>query len=214
MKPRLILTLALVGFGVWPLARAQDSATTKNQKPGAISKEANAQAKDQGALVAAPPSIYGFSVKSIDGKLVNLGDEKGKVVMIVNVASRCGFTPQYTALEALYRRYKDRGFVILGFPSNNFLHQEPGSNEEIAKFCKAKYDVTFPLFEKGDVTGKDKQALYRYLTEQSPKEFTGEIKWNFTKFLIDREGKIAARFGPSTKPDSGEVVQKIEELLK
>ena len=167
-----------------------------------------------GGATTAPTSIYGFSVKSIDGQLVNLGDYKGKVVMIVNVASRCGFTPQYAGLESTYRKYKDKGFVILGFPSNNFAHQEPGSNEEIKKFCKAKYDVSFPLFEKNDVLGANKQALYKYLTEQSGKEFEGMIKWNFTKFLVGRDGKVVARFAPSTKPDSGEVTQKIEELLK
>jgi glutathione peroxidase len=132
----------------------------------------------------------------------------------VNVASRCGFTPQYKDLEALYRKYQDKGFVILGFPSNDFLSQEPGSNEEIKKFCKAKYDVTFPLFEKNPVSGSDKQPLYKFLTEQSGPQSKGEIQWNFTKFLVNRQGQVVARYEPAIKPMSPEVIQKVQETLK
>ena len=130
------------------------------------------------------------------------------MALVVNVASRCGFTPQYTALEATYRKYKDRGFVVLGFPANNFKGQEPGTNAEIQEFCKRTYDVTFPMFSKISVLGDDKAPLYQYLTQTG-----GEIEWNFTKFLVDRDGKVIARFEPKVTPDSPEVTAAIEKAL-
>ena len=158
--------------------------------------------------------LHDYTPDAIDGKPAPLAAYKGKVVLIVNVASKCGFTPQYQGLEALYRKYKDRGLVVTGFPANNFLWQEPASNEEIGKFCKTKYDVTFPMYSKVSVRGSDKAPLYQFLTDkkQSP-ETGGEVMWNFTKFLTDRNGKVAARFGPSTKPESKEVVDAIEKAL-
>lgn len=161
-----------------------------------------------------PDSFHMFSAKSIDGKLINFADYKGQLLMVVNVASKCGFTPQYKDLETLYRKYKAKGFVILGFPSNDFGGQEPASNEDIKKFCKVNYDVTFPLFEKLPVKGETKQPVYKYLTEQSGTDFSGEIAWNFVKFLVDREGKVIGRFGSSTKPLDSKIVAKIEEQLK
>jgi glutathione peroxidase len=159
-------------------------------------------------------SIYSFTMRSIDGNEVNLSSFKGKVVMVVNVASRCGFTPQYSALETVYEKYKDRGLVIVGVPANNFAQQEPGSNEEIKKFCSTKYNVTFPMMAKVSVKGDDKTPLYQYFTDsaQDPK-FGGDIKWNFTKFLVDRNGNIVARFEPATTPDSAEVTAAIESTL-
>lgn len=159
-------------------------------------------------------SIYDFTVKDIDGKDQKLEQYKGKAIMIVNVASRCGYTPQYAGLQKIYQQYRDKGLVILGFPANNFLGQEPGSNEEIKQFCSVNYQVTFPMFSKISVKGKDIAPLYKYLTEKETNpEFAGDISWNFNKFLIDRQGKIVARFGSRTTPEDAEVVRAIEQAL-
>jgi glutathione peroxidase len=166
------------------------------------------------ASLFAASSIYSFTLPSIDGKPMPLADFKGKVVLMVNVASRCGYTPQYSALEALYEKYKDQGFVIVGFPANNFGAQEPGTNEEIKTFCSRKYSVTFPLYSKVSVKGDDQTALYRYLTKDANPAVAGEIKWNFTKFLVDRSGNVVQRFEPAVTPDSPEVVSAVEKLLK
>ena len=166
-----------------------------------------------GSLFAAS-GIYGFTLNSIDGKPAPLADYKGKVVLVVNVASQCGYTPQYSALEATYEKYKDRGFVILGFPANNFGAQEPGTNEEIKTFCTRKYSVTFPMYAKISVKGPDQSPLYTYLTKDTGPGITGDIKWNFTKFLIDRNGNVVQRFEPAVTPDSKEVVSAIEKQLK
>jgi glutathione peroxidase len=162
----------------------------------------------------AASSIYTFTLPSIDGKPMPLADFKGKVVLMVNVASQCGYTPQYTALEALYEKYKDQGFVIVGFPANNFGAQEPGTNEEIKTFCSRKYSVTFPLYSKVSVKGDDQTELYRYLTKDANPAVAGDIKWNFTKFLVDRSGNVVQRFEPAVTPDSKEVVSAVEKLLK
>ena len=166
------------------------------------------------ALPAAS-SIHDFTLNSIDGQPTSLAQFKGKVVLLVNVASKCGYTPQYEGLESLYRKYKDRGFVVLGFPANNFLWQEPGTNEEIKAFCTRKYGVTFPMFAKVSVKGKDKTPLYRFLTDKKANPATGgEIGWNFTKFLVDREGKATARFGSSVTPDAPELLRAVEGALR
>jgi glutathione peroxidase len=163
---------------------------------------------------AATKSIYDFTMRSIDGQDVSLGSYKGKVVLLVNVASKCGFTPQYAGLESLYEKYKDRGLVIVGVPANNFMSQEPGTNEEIKKFCSTKYNVSFPMMSKVSVKGDDKTPLYTFLTDpSSDPQFAGDIKWNFTKFLFDRNGKPVARFEPATKPDSPEVLSAVETAL-
>ena len=158
--------------------------------------------------------VYGFTLNSIDGKPAPLADYKGKVVLLVNVASQCGYTPQYSGLEATYEKYKDQGFVILGFPANNFGAQEPGTNEEIKTFCTRKYSVTFPMYSKISVKGADQAPLYAYLTKETGPGITGEIKWNFTKFLVDRDGKVVQRFEPAVTPDSKEVTAAIEKQLK
>jgi glutathione peroxidase len=158
--------------------------------------------------------VYGFTLNSIEGKPAPLADYKGKVVLIVNVASQCGYTPQYSALEAIYEKYKDQGFVILGFPANNFGAQEPGTNEEIKTFCTRKYSVTFPMYAKISVKGDDQAPLYAYLTKQTPAGISGDIKWNFTKFLIDRNGNVVQRFEPAVTPDSKDVTGAIEKQLK
>lgn len=155
-----------------------------------------------------------FTLNDIDGKPVELKQYAGKVVMMVNVASKCGFTPQYAELEALYRKYKDQGFVILGFPANNFLGQEPGTDAEIKQFCTTKYGVTFPMFAKISVKGKDIAPLYESLIRQeTTPDKAGNISWNFNKFLIDRKGGVAFRFGAKTKPSATEVATAIAKLL-
>jgi len=161
-------------------------------------------------------SVHEFTMKALDGKQVPLASFKGKVMLVVNVASQCGYTYQYEGLQALYVKYKDRGLVLTGFPANNFGGQEPGSDAEIGAFCKSKFGVTFPMFSKISVKGDDKAPLYQFLTDadttQHPKT-GGEIKWNFTKFLVDRKGNIAARFEPEVTPDSPQVVGAIEKAL-
>lgn len=161
-----------------------------------------------------PDSVLGFTMKNIDGKETPLSEYKGKAVLIVNVASKCGFTPQYAGLESLYKKYGPKGLVVLGFPSNDFMRQEPGTDEEIKNFCALKYNVTFPMFSKIPVKGKDKAPLYRFLTEKATNpEFPGEISWNFNKFLVDRSGKIVARFGSKDEPESPAMVQAVEKAL-
>lgn len=157
-------------------------------------------------------SIYAIKVKDIDGKDITLADYKGKVLLIVNVASKCGYTPQYAGLEAIYEKYKERGFLVLGFPCNQFGRQEPGTNAEIKQFCSSKYNVTFPLFDKIEVNGDKRHPLYVALAGgDSP--FPGDIKWNFCKFIIGRDGKILKRFGSSATPESPQVTEAIEAAL-
>jgi len=159
-------------------------------------------------------NIYEFSMKDINGSDVPLNNYAGKVILIVNTASKCGFTGQYDGLEELYKTYNDQGLVILGFPANNFLKQEPGSNEEIAEFCRLNYGVTFPMFSKISVKGKNIHPLYKYLTSKdSGHDFGGKISWNFNKFLISREGKIIERFGSRQKPLSEEITEAIKKAL-
>ena len=157
-------------------------------------------------------TILDVSAKSLEGAERSLKDWEGKVLLIVNVASRCGFTPQYTGLEALQRKYADRGFAVLGFPCDQFGHQEPGNEEEIRNFCSLNYDVTFPMFAKIEVNGDGAHPLYEYL-KSSAKGILGTegIKWNFTKFLIDREGRVVRRYAPTDKPES--LAADIEALL-
>ena len=160
----------------------------------------------------AADSIYDIPVKDIDGTATSLAPYKGKVLLIVNVASKCGFTPQYAALESLYEKYKDQGLVVLGFPCNQFMSQEPGTSAEIKQFCTSKYNVTFPMFEKIEVNGDNRHPLYLLLAgKDSPQ--SGLIKWNFTKFLISRDGKILDRFAPTTKPDAPQVIEAVEKAL-
>lgn len=163
---------------------------------------------------AAEKSVYDYTLNSIDGQPAPFAAYKGKVLMVVNVASRCGYTPQYSALESVYQKYKDKGFVIVGVPANNFGAQEPGTDAEIKTFCTRKYNVQFPMLSKVSVKGSDTTPLYQYLTDTKANPKTGgEIKWNFTKFLVDRQGSIVARFEPEVTPDSPQVVSAIEQAL-
>ncbi len=157
-------------------------------------------------------SIYDFSPNRIDGSRESLATYRGKVLMIVNVASKCGNTPQYEGLESLYEKYGEQGFVILGFPANDFGGQEPGSDAEIASYCRATWGVEFPMFEKISVTGEDAHPLYAFLTSR-PTPIGGEIEWNFQKFLVGRDGRIVERFSPHTQPFDPRLVEKIEALL-
>jgi len=159
-------------------------------------------------------SVLDFTMTNIDGKDVKLGKFKGKVLLVVNTASKCGYTPQYEGLESVYKKYNAQGLEILGFPANNFGGQEPGSNEEIKEFCTTKFKVTFPMFAKISVKGEDQHPLFKFLTNpQTNPDFAGDIKWNFNKFLIDRQGKVVARFGSKDAPDSEAVTTAIEKQL-
>lgn len=157
-----------------------------------------------------------FKANTIDGEQVDLEDYEGNVVLVVNTASKCGLTPHYAGLQDLYSKYKDKGFVVLGFPCNQFGSQEPGSDAEIKEFCSSKYSVSFPMFSKIDVNGENAAPIYKYLTSKDAKPAgKGDISWNFEKFLIDREGNLVNRFAPRTKPSDGELVKSIEtELAK
>jgi glutathione peroxidase len=163
----------------------------------------------------AEKSVLDFTMKSIDGDDVKLDSYSGKVLLLVNVASKCGYTSQYRGLESVYKKYKEQGLVIMGFPANNFFWQEPGSDQEIKTFCTTKYNVTFPMFAKISVKGDKIHPLYKFLTsKQTNPEFGGSISWNFNKFIIDRAGKVVARFSSKDEPDSEKVVQAIEQALK
>lgn len=194
----LILTITMIAWSAWG---SGEESTCKTESPqnGQQGEQMNSNDYRQ----------IGF--KTISGNDSSLTAFDGKVTLIVNTASECGFTPQYEGLQKLYERFKDSGLVIVGFPANNFGQQEPGSNEQIAAFCKLNFGVTFPMMAKVSVKGKDKHPLFSYLTEKSP--FPGEIKWNFGKFLLDRQGKVVARFDSGVSPDDDELVNKIEKLL-
>ena len=157
------------------------------------------------------PNVYDFSAKSLTGDEVPLRQFEGKVLLIVNTASKCGFTPQYEGLEALYREFAPRGFAVLGFPCNQFGGQEPGSAKQIDEFCASQYDVSFPMFDKIDVNGPAAHRLYNYLKNEKSGLLGASIKWNFTKFLVDRAGRVAARYAPTTRPES--LKRDIEALL-
>lgn len=160
----------------------------------------------------ATPAVLDFTLARIDGRSQALSDYRGKVLLIVNVASKCGFTPQYEGLEALYERYRERGFAVLGFPSNDFAAQEPGSDAQIAEFCRSTYGVRFPMFSKIRVKGPGAHPLYQHLTGL-PAPVGGEVEWNFQKYLVDRRGRVVARFSPRDAPRGREIVARIEQLL-
>jgi glutathione peroxidase len=166
------------------------------------------------AFAALNAKVYNYTLKSIDGEPTSLSQFHGKVLFLVNVASSCGYTPQYKALEAIYEKYKDRGLVIVGIPANNFANQESGTDAEIKTFCSKKYNVTFPMMSKISVKGTDQTPLYQYLTDKSINpQIGGDIQWNFTKFIFDRNGKPVARFEPAITPDSPQVITAIESAL-
>ena len=167
-----------------------------------------------GGIMLPAQTIYDIEVKSITGEDVSLSTFKGKVILLVNVASKCGFTKQYDGLQKIYDKYKDQGFVILGFPANNFMKQEPGTDEEIQEFCRINFGVTFPMFSKLSVRGKNQHPLYSFLTNKKTNpDYSGRITWNFNKFLIDRNGEIVNRFGSRVEPENEELIKAIENEL-
>lgn len=190
---------------------ASDSATASPSTTDATAPESET---DPMATTSEKTGPLSFTMVDIDGNEVDLAKYQGQVVMIVNVASKCGLTPQYKQLQALHEKYNDQGLAILGFPANNFLGQEPGSNEKIKEFCTTQYGVEFDMFAKISVKGDDKHPLYAYLTaEDAGHTFGGDIDWNFAKFLVGRDGQLTARFSAKTKPDAPEVVSAIETAL-
>ena len=165
-------------------------------------------------VMAGGASVLDFKMRDIDGNEVKLDKYKGKVLLIVNTASKCGYTPQYEGLQSVYTKYKDKGFYVLGFPANNFGAQEPGTETEIKEFCTSKYHVTFPMFAKISVKGEDQDPLYKFLTDKATDpEFAGDITWNFNKFLVDRKGKVVARFSSKDTPESDAVTAAIEKYV-
>ena len=205
-QPVLLSLSAIALFGFTYDSFAEKALT---QQPIVLITSASQGKVDQ-KMQSTP--IYNFTMDDIDGKPRPLGEFKGKVMMIVNTASFCGNTPQYAGLQTLYERYRDQGFTILAFPANDFGKQEPGDNKEIAEFCYTKYSLEFPLFSKITVLGDQKHPLYRYLTEDTP--FTGEIKWNFQKFLVNQQGEVIARYEPGQKPLTPQIVGDIEKALQ
>lgn len=156
-------------------------------------------------------NVHDFSAQTITGEDKKLADYEGKVLLIVNTASKCGFTPQYEGLQELYESYKDQGFEVLGFPSNQFMNQEPGSEQDIQEFCQVNYGVSFPMFSKVDVKGKDAHPLFKHLVKEAPGMISDQVKWNFTKFLVDQNGTVINRYAPKTKPES--IEKDIQKLL-
>ena len=181
-------------------------------EPSAINTEESVMTIDE-AAVDHTVGVIDHTVTTIEGDAVDLRGYHGRPILIVNTASKCGFTKQYETLQKLYERFEDRGFVIVGFPSNDFGAQEPGTAKEIADFCRLNYGVTFQMMAKVHTKGEDQAPVYRTLTEESPEDMRGEIGWNFTKFLVDGEGRVIARFEPGLDPMSDEIVDAVEELL-
>lgn len=218
MFRKVVLLFTLLGTSI---AAAQSQEKPKPAEPAQPEKskpEPKAESKDGGGksgdAAADRTSPLDFQVKDIDGNDVKLSAFKGKVVMIVNVASKCGLTKQYAQLQQLHERYGERGLAILAFPANNFMGQEPGTNAEIKEFCAKEFSIGFTLFSKVSVKGDDICPLYKWLTaKETNPDFGGEIKWNFTKFLVDREGKVVSRFEPKVKPDAKEIIESIEKAL-
>jgi glutathione peroxidase len=200
MMMRMVIAGLVLGLSVGCGAESQSEVAAAD---GSLTKT-------EGATMTTV-DIDSIPFETITGDSTSLADYQGKVLLLVNVASECGFTPQYAGLEELYRKFKDSGLVVIGFPANNFGKQEPGTNAEILKFCTSKFDVTFPMMAKISVKGDDKHPLFVQLTEKSP--IPGEIEWNFSKFLIDREGNLVARFPSKVKPMSKEIVSAVERLL-
>ncbi len=202
---------ALVSLG----ASAAPAAAKPTAKPVAKT-EAKAEVKAVSAATCAADSgksAYDFSVVDVEGKPATLSSFKGKVALIVNTASKCGYTGQYKDLQELYAKYKDKGFVVLGFPSNDFGGQEPGSNKEIKTFCETNFNVKFPLFDKGAVKGAQKQPLYKFLTEEAGDAYKGEVGWNFEKFLVDKKGHVVGRYKSGVKPSDSDLTKILESSL-
>lgn len=196
-----VLLLALAGMFLVETSRAFEC----------VAAELSSAAPIRIASAPRGGTLYEFALPDIDGRMVELKQFKGKVLLLVNTASMCGNTPQYAGLQEMYERYQNRGFEVLAFPANNFGKQEPGSNSEIKSFCYTKYSLTFPLFSKISVAGRDQHPLYRYLTEQSP--FPGRVTWNFQKYLVDRSGRVIGKYDPGLNPLSPQIIADLEQAL-
>lgn len=206
----LLVTVLIAGFILLPSCKKETRALNEeNMSQQPEKSDPIKTVDDAGAKVP----LYAFEMNTIDGESVKLADYQGKSLLIVNVASKCGYTRQYTGLQKVYEKYKDKDFLVLAFPANNFGSQEPGSNEEIKEFCTSKFKVSFPMFAKISVKGKDMHPLYQYLTSQSIDGATGDIKWNFNKFLIDKTGKIVGRYESKMEPAGPELTAAIEATL-
>lgn len=207
MKTRIMAAVAgILALGAGALIARPGDVKDKVKEPSTAPAPADKEGR--------PVSPLDFKLKTIDGEDMDLSQYKGKVVMLVNVASRCGLTKQYTALQALHEKYKDKGLVLVGIPANNFGGQEPDTEAKIKEFCSTNYKVSFPMTSKISVNGDDKHALYKFLTEEATaKDFAGDIEWNFAKFLVDRNGNLMARFASPTKPDDAQVTAAIEKAL-
>lgn len=212
--------LSGVAFAVADQGKQKQDAPAACEKDCCIKKKPSEKASDKssdksdGKEKKEAPAVLNFTMNSLEGKPVNLADYQGKVILMVNTASKCGYTKQYKGLEEVYKKYKDQGLVVLGFPANNFGGQEPGSDEEIATFCERNYGVTFPMFSKISVKGDDKAPLYKHLTEKETNpDSPGEVKWNFEKFLIGKDGKIVGRYLSKVTPESEELTGAIEKQL-
>lgn len=221
----MMMSAAVMADPAKPEAPKQDAPKQEAPKPDAPKPEApksdqpTAQpagtpdkTPEKKEAAPASPYVLGYTMKDIDGKDVDLSQYKGKVILFVNVASKCGYTPQYAGLEKLYKEKMGKGFVILGFPANNFGEQEPGSDAEIKSFCSSKYNVTFPMFAKISVRGEDAHPMYKQIAAQA-KPIGGDPQWNFTKYLVDKNGNVVARFDPKVKPDDATMNRRIDELL-
>lgn len=196
-----LIASGLILFGLGLTAFADPEVSAREKQPNVVSGVGNSLA----------PPLYAFRLPDIDGQPVDLKKFKGKVLLIVNTASMCGNTPQYAGLQEMYEQYRERGFEILAFPANDFGQQEPGTNQEIKGFCYTKYSISFPLFSKISVVGKEKHPLYRYLTEQSP--FPGRVTWNFQKYLVDRSGNVIGKYDPGMNPLSSTILADVEKAL-
>ena len=196
----LLVLSGLVLFGLGLTAFADSGGNAREKQPSVASRVGDSSAP-----------LYAFRLPDIDGHSVDLKRFKGKVLLIVNTASMCGNTPQYAGLQEMYERYRERGFEVLAFPANDFGQQEPGSNQEIKGFCYTKYSISFPLFSKISVVGKEKHPLYRYLTEQSP--FPGRVTWNFQRYLVDRSGNVIGKYDPGMNPLSPTILTDVENAL-
>lgn len=207
-----ILTVALMAAAISMSTAAPATGTTKNTGSNMNNQTTNVnRSKHHGTTTSAQVDYLNIPFKTITGNDSTLAAFKGKVVLVVNTASKCGYTPQYSGLEKLYEKYKDRGLVVIGFPANNFGGQEPGTNEQIASFCSTTYGVTFPMMAKISVLGTDEHPLFVQLTEHAG--INGPIQWNFSKFLLNRNGKLVARYASKTEPNDPHLTSKIESLL-